>query len=154
VNAEKTVYRNYQKLTLQESPGDVPAGSIPRTKEIILLHDLIDQRVRVIWWRSQGIYTNNFESSLNRANGFPVFSTYVEANHLSRKSDANAATNLTDEDKEEIRRLSRDPQIARRIVRSIAPSIHGTTTSKPASRSRCSGAKKSLSRARPSFAAT
>jgi DNA replicative helicase MCM subunit Mcm2 (Cdc46/Mcm family) len=43
VNAEKTVYRNYQKFTLQESPGDVPAGRIPRTKEIILLHDLIDQ---------------------------------------------------------------------------------------------------------------
>jgi DNA replication licensing factor MCM2 len=125
VNAEKTVYRNYQKLTLQESPGDVPAGRIPRTKEIILLHDLIDQARPGDLVEITGIYTNNFESSLNRANGFPVFSTYVEANHLSRKSDANAATNLTDEDKEEIRRLSRDPQIARRIVRSIAPSIHG-----------------------------
>ena len=125
VNAEKTVYRNYQKLTLQESPGDVPAGRIPRTKEIILLHDLIDQARPGDLVEITGVYTNNFESSLNRANGFPVFSTYVEANHLSRKSDANAATNLTDEDKEEIRRLSRDPQIARRIVRSIAPSIHG-----------------------------
>ena len=125
VNAEKTVYRNYQKLTLQESPGDVPAGRIPRTKEIILLHDLIDQARPGDLVEITGIYTNNFESSLNRANGFPVFSTYVEANHLSRKSDANAATSLTDEDKEEIRRLSRDPQIARRIVRSIAPSIHG-----------------------------
>ena len=30
VNAEKTVYRNYQKMTLQESPGEVPAGRIPR----------------------------------------------------------------------------------------------------------------------------
>ena len=125
VNAEKTVYRNYQKMTLQESPGEVPAGRIPRSKEIILLHDLIDQARPGDEVEITGIYTNNFESSLNRANGFPVFSTYVEANHLSRKGDVNAATNLTDEDKEEIRRLARDPQIARRIVKSIAPSIHG-----------------------------
>jgi hypothetical protein len=38
----KTIYRNYQKLTLQESPGIVPAGRLPRYKEVILLNDLID----------------------------------------------------------------------------------------------------------------
>jgi DNA replicative helicase MCM subunit Mcm2 (Cdc46/Mcm family) len=38
----QTIYRNYQKLTLQESPGTVPAGRLPRYKEIILLDDLID----------------------------------------------------------------------------------------------------------------
>lgn len=36
------MYQNYQKLTLQESPGTVPAGRLPRQKEVILLHDLID----------------------------------------------------------------------------------------------------------------
>lgn len=38
----QTIYRNYQKLTLQESPGKVPAGRLPRYKEVILLNDLID----------------------------------------------------------------------------------------------------------------
>lgn len=38
----ETIYRNYQKLTLQESPGTVPAGRLPRHKEVILLYDLID----------------------------------------------------------------------------------------------------------------
>ena len=38
----KTIYRNYQKLTLQESPGIVRAGRLPRYKEVILLNDLID----------------------------------------------------------------------------------------------------------------
>ena len=42
VNVAQTIYRNYQKLTLQESPGSVPAGRLPRHKEVILLHDLID----------------------------------------------------------------------------------------------------------------
>ena len=38
----QTVYRNYQKMTLQESPGSVPAGRLPRHREVILLWDLID----------------------------------------------------------------------------------------------------------------
>ena len=42
VNVRETVYRNYQKVTLQESPGSVPAGRLPRSKEVILLHDLVD----------------------------------------------------------------------------------------------------------------
>lgn len=27
INAEQTIYRNYQKITLQESPGSVPPGN-------------------------------------------------------------------------------------------------------------------------------
>jgi DNA replication licensing factor MCM2 len=42
LNSEQTVYRNFQKLTLQESPGTVPAGRVPRHKEVILLADLVD----------------------------------------------------------------------------------------------------------------
>lgn len=42
VNLTQTVYRNYQRMTLQESPGSIPAGRLPRHKEIILLWDLID----------------------------------------------------------------------------------------------------------------
>jgi DNA replication licensing factor MCM2 len=39
---KQTVYRNYQKMTLQESPGSVPAGRLPRHREVVLLWDLID----------------------------------------------------------------------------------------------------------------
>lgn len=55
INVEQTIYRNYQKITLQESPGSVPAGRLPRYKDVILLHDLIDQArpgeeiVSVLW---------------------------------------------------------------------------------------------------------
>lgn len=40
---QETIYRNYQKITLQESPGSVPAGRLPRHKEVVLLFDLIDK---------------------------------------------------------------------------------------------------------------
>lgn len=37
INQEQTVYRNYQKMTLQETPGTVPPGRLPRYKDVILL---------------------------------------------------------------------------------------------------------------------
>ncbi|CAG8734094.1 10780_t:CDS:2, partial [Acaulospora colombiana] len=43
---KETLYSDYQKITLQESPGMVPAGRLPRHREIILLGDLIDYAKR------------------------------------------------------------------------------------------------------------
>ncbi|KAJ4826063.1 MCM DNA helicase complex subunit [Turnera subulata] len=125
VNIEQTVYRNYQKLTLQESPGIVPAGRLPRHKEVILLNDLIDcarpgEEIEVT-----GIYTNNFDLSLNTKNGFPVFATVIEANYITKKQDLFSAYKLTQEDKDQIDKLSKDPRIGERIIKSIAPSIYG-----------------------------
>ena len=42
INMEQTVYANYQRITLQESPGKVPAGRLPRSKDVILTGDLCD----------------------------------------------------------------------------------------------------------------
>lgn len=72
-----------------------------------------------------GIYRNNFDASLNSKNGFPVFSTIIEANHVNKKEDLFAAFRLTEEDEKEIRLLARDDRIRKRIIKSIAPSIYG-----------------------------
>jgi len=72
-----------------------------------------------------GIYRNNFDASLNSKNGFPVFSTVIEANHINKKEDLFAAFRLTEDDEKEIRALGRDERIAKRIIKSIAPSIYG-----------------------------
>jgi DNA replication licensing factor MCM2 len=55
-------------------------GRLPRTKDVILLADMIDcaspgEEIEVI-----GIYRNNFDAALNTKNGFPVFATIIEAN--------------------------------------------------------------------------
>lgn len=62
-----------------------------------------------------GIYTNNFDLSLNTKNGFPVFATVVEANHVTKKQDLFSAYKLTQEDKEEIEKLAKDPRIGERV---------------------------------------
>ncbi|GAA5984728.1 hypothetical protein JCM10908_003476 [Rhodotorula pacifica] len=125
VNSEQTVYRNYQKLTLQESPGSVPAGRLPRHREVILLWDLIDSAKPGDEIEVTGIYRNNFDTSLNVKNGFPVFSTVLEANHVNKKEDLFASFRLTEEDEHAIRELARDERIGKRIIKSMAPSIYG-----------------------------
>lgn len=125
VNSDNTVYRNFQRMTLQESPGSVPAGRLPRHREVILLWDLIDSAKPGDEIEVTGIYLNNFDAALNTKNGFPVFSTVIEANHINKKEDLFATTRLTEEDARAIRALARDERIGKRIVKSIAPSIYG-----------------------------
>jgi DNA replication licensing factor MCM2 len=119
------VYRNFQKITLQESPGTVPAGRLPRSKEVVMLNDLIDSVRPGEEIEVTGILKNNFDAQLNAKNGFPVFATVIEANHIYKKSDVAGTMHLTEEDRNEIVKLSRDPKIGQRIIRSIAPSIYG-----------------------------
>jgi DNA replication licensing factor MCM2 len=132
LNSEKTVYRNYQKLTLQESPGTVPAGRLPRHREVILLWDLIDRAKPGEEVEVTGVYRNNYDAQLNNRNGFPVFATILEANNIIKSHDQLAGFRLTEEDEQQIRALSRDPQIVDKIIHSIAPSIYGHTDIKTA----------------------
>ncbi|KAF7664250.1 hypothetical protein LDENG_00182550 [Lucifuga dentata] len=115
INMEETVYQNYQRITIQESPGKVAAGRLPRSKDAILLADL----------ELTGIYHNNYDGSLNMANGFPVFATVILANHITRRDQGVAVAELTDEDVKAIVALSKDERIGERIFVSMAPSIYG-----------------------------
>lgn len=130
INMEQTLYRNYQKLTLQESPGRIPAGRIPRSKDCILLSDLCDICKPGDEIEVTGIYTNNYDGSLNTEHGFPVFATVIMANHISVKDSKQVVQSLTDEDISVIQKLSKDPRISERIIHSIAPSIYGHETIK------------------------
>ena len=43
------------------------------------------------------IYTNTYDAGLNVRNGFPVFSTSMEAQWVARNEDLYSAFKLTDE---------------------------------------------------------
>ncbi|CDW53724.1 DNA replication licensing factor mcm2 [Trichuris trichiura] len=125
VNTEETIYQNYQCVTVQESPNKVAAGRIPRSKDCILLADLCDTCKPGDEIELSGIYTHNYDGSLNAKHGFPVFATVIIANYISKREDKVAVSSLTDDDVDEIMRLSTDPNITDRIFASIAPSIYG-----------------------------
>lgn len=125
LNVERTIYRNYQKLVIQESPGTVPPGRLPRQKEVVLLGDLIDTARPGEEIEVTGTYTNNYDMLNTKHNGFPVFSTMIEANAVHKRNEQFAVHKLTDEEVSQIRRLAQDPSITQRIIDSIAPSIYG-----------------------------
>lgn len=133
INGEKTVYRNYQRITLQEAPGTVPAGRLPRHREVILLSELVDVAKPGEEVEVTGIYKNNYDGGLNAKNGFPVFATIIEANSVKRR-EGNLANSdeegldvfgWTEQEEREFRKLSRDRGIIDKIISSIAPSIYG-----------------------------
>lgn len=131
MNSEKTLYRNYQRVTLQEAPGTVPAGRLPRHREVILLSDLVDVAKPGEEIEVTGIYKNNYDGNLNAKNGFPVFATIIEANSIRRKESSafmggNNLVNIwTEEEEREFRKLSRERGLIDKIISSMAPSIYG-----------------------------
>ncbi|RNA02460.1 DNA replication licensing factor mcm2, partial [Brachionus plicatilis] len=125
INMEQTIYSNYQRITIQESPGKVPAGRLPRSKDAILAGDLCDSCKPGDEVDITGIYYNNYDGSLNTQNGFPVFATVLQANFITKKEDKLSFNTLSDEDVKAVVELSKDEKIANRIFASIAPSIYG-----------------------------
>jgi len=125
INSTRSRYRNYQRINLQERPGSIPPGRVPRTKEVVFLDDLVDcarpgEEVEIT-----GVFCHSYDSLLTQRSGFPVFQTYISANHVRKKEDASSAANLSESDRKEILELARDTNIGKRIVQSIAPSIYG-----------------------------
>ena len=127
VNSAETVYQNFQKITVQEAPGSVPAGRLPRQKDVVLRHDLIDAARPGELVDVTGVYAHAYDVSLNARHGFPVFTTLLEANHVVRREDEAGAggVRLTDDDRAECERLARDPRIGARVAAAVAPSIYG-----------------------------
>lgn len=124
INSQQTLYRNYQRITIQESPGTVPPGRVPRTKEVILTNDLKDVAKPGELVDVTGVYLNSFDAFLNTKHGFPVFTTMIEANYLAKPREIEQE-NLTEEDLKAIQDLAKDPMVGKRIIKSIAPSIFG-----------------------------
>jgi len=88
-------------------------------RPITVEHYILQVLTFCIWYgifqEVTGIYVNSFCSALNSKNGFPVFATVVEANYVQKKQDLFAAYKLTDEDKADIQKLSKDPRIGQRV---------------------------------------
>jgi DNA replicative helicase MCM subunit Mcm2 (Cdc46/Mcm family) len=62
----------------------VSAGRLPRAKDAILMGDLCDTCRPGDEIELTGIYSNQYDVSLNTKQGFPVFTTVIIANHVLR----------------------------------------------------------------------
>lgn len=125
VNMSLTEYRNHQSIVLQEPPGKVPPGRLPRSLEVVLTYDLIDTAKPGDNVHVTGVYKNNFDPLLNSRQGFPVFTTVLHANHVSRNTADVSHFRLPDHEKRKLVELARHPMLKKKLLRSVAPSIHG-----------------------------
>jgi len=124
VDKERTLYRNFQSINLQESPGKVEPGKMPRSKPVVLSGDLVDTVRPGDELTLTGIYKCIFDVNANARHCFPVYQTQIEAVHTRRKGDL-LLMQITDEEVQKIRELARSPNIRERLIHSIAPSIYG-----------------------------
>lgn len=118
--SSETVYKDLQRLTIQEVPGTVPFGRLPRQKEVHLFYDLIDIAKPGDEVEITGIYKNVFSNQMILKNSFPIFSTVIEAINVEKKEDEVFVADI-----KEILKLSKHPQIKNIIINSIAPYIYG-----------------------------
>ena len=125
-----SVYKDHQKFSVQELPEKAPAGQLPRSVDVIVENDLVDQckpgdRVQIIGTfrclpSKQGGYTNG------------TFRTVLLANNVKLLSK-ETSPNISAEDVQKCRTFSRQKHnVFEVLARSLAPSIHGHTFIKKA----------------------
>eukprot|EP00408_Alexandrium_pacificum_P029516 CAMPEP_0171291968 /NCGR_PEP_ID=MMETSP0790-20130122/71920_1 /TAXON_ID=2925 /ORGANISM="Alexandrium catenella, Strain OF101" /LENGTH=891 /DNA_ID=CAMNT_0011761697 /DNA_START=66 /DNA_END=2742 /DNA_ORIENTATION=+ len=124
VDRQKTLYQNFQKVTLQESPSSVEPGKMPRSKEVILTGDQVDTVRPGDELYLTGVYKCRHDAATNARTCFPVYRTLIEAVHVHRKGDVNFMQ-ITDDQQQEILALAKEPNIRERFIASMAPSIYG-----------------------------
>lgn len=122
---EESEFIDWQKLVIQEKPEEIPGGQIPRSIEIVLTGDIVDiarpgDRVMIT-----GILKVTPLSFIEARGSRTIFNFYIDANYVEIQHKVLEEIEITKEDEEKIRELSRDPWVRERIIASIAPGIYG-----------------------------
>ncbi|KAK0233269.1 MCM2/3/5 family-domain-containing protein [Armillaria fumosa] len=117
------VFRDHQRISIQEMPERAPAGQLPRSTDIILDDDLVDKckpgdRIQLVGvYRSVGGGSSGAFKSLILANNINLLSSKV--------GGGIAQTPLTDTDIRQINQLAKKSNIFKELSESLAPSICG-----------------------------
>jgi replicative DNA helicase Mcm len=121
---DESVYRDWQKIRIQELPEQLPAGQMPRYIECILLDDLVDvvrpgDRV-VVTGISKALQDYGKRGKLT------TFNPYLFVNFIEKtEKGAMGEIELTDEEIEEIKEMSKSPTIFEDLSSIIASVIRG-----------------------------
>jgi replicative DNA helicase Mcm len=119
---DKSVYVDWQEITLQERPEDVPGGQMPRSVTVELTEDLVDMARPGDLVTVVGIVRPSPAGGNDKA---PYFELKIEANSLRVSEKALEEVAITRDDEERILELSKDPWIREKIIASVAPTIYG-----------------------------
>ncbi len=125
-----------QSLTIEESSENLSGGEQPKRMTIFLKEDLVDpkmekrttpgSRVRVVGILKEIAISSSSGAVLTR------FDLAVEANNVVPLDESYEDIMISEEDERVIRELAADPEILKKMIKSIAPSIWGNENVKKA----------------------
>ncbi|KAJ3027126.1 minichromosome maintenance protein 5 [Rhizophlyctis rosea] len=132
---DKSKFVDQQTLKLQETPGMVPVGELPR--HVLLSADryLANKVVPGTRVTVTGIFSIFTQSKVGAAaNAIAVRSPYLRVVGMQADVDSNAqgARNFTEEEEEEFQEMARRENFYEEFAASIAPSIYGALDIKKA----------------------
>ncbi len=115
---------DWQRISIQELPEELPAGRIPRAVQAIITHDLVDRvrpgdRVKIM-----GVFKSIAQRNA-RGSGSLIFRTLIDVNHVESSEQEDKDLYPNDEEMKQIKELAAEPFAQRKIARAIAPSIWG-----------------------------
>jgi replicative DNA helicase Mcm len=122
---EESTFIDSQDLRLQEKPEDLPPGQLPRTLAVKLVGDDIVDVARPGDHVSVVGIVRAFAPSLMGMGKLRTFILQLDANSIGVLGKEPETSPPTPEEEEKIRALSQDPNVHKKILQSIAPSIFG-----------------------------
>jgi len=122
--SKKSDFIDWQKITIQETPEELPAGRIPRSVDGILIKDLVDKvrpgdRIKIM-----GAFKSLPQKNA-KGEGSLIFRTFIDVNSIKSSDKEDKDFYPTPEELKQIKELAAEPYIQRKIARSIASSIYG-----------------------------
>jgi replicative DNA helicase Mcm len=121
---QKSQFKDWQKVRIQESPEELPPGQMPRSVDVILEGDIVDISRPGDLVKVTGILQTSPDFS-RRGGKLATFNIFIEANGVEISEKEYEQLQISEEDIKRIEELSQHSQVHERIQASIAPSIQG-----------------------------
>jgi replicative DNA helicase Mcm len=122
---DDSLFIDSQDLRLQERPEDLPPGQLPRTLAVKLIGSEVVDVARPGDHVSIVGIVHAFAPSRPGIGKLRTFILQLDANSIQVMGKEPETTVATKEEEEKILALGRDPQVHKKLVSSIAPSIFG-----------------------------
>jgi replicative DNA helicase Mcm len=126
---QKSVFIDWQRVRIQESPEELPPGQMPRSVDVTLRGDIVDLSRPGDMVKVTGILQTSPDFS-RRGGRLATFNVFIDANGVEISEKEYEQLEITEQDEKKIKELSEDPYVHQRIFSSIAPSIYGHETIK------------------------
>ncbi len=125
-----------QGLTLEEAPEELEGGEQPKRMNVFLKNDLVSPMSEKRTNPGSKIILNGVIKEVPiilRTGGQSTrFDLLIEANCIEQVAEDYSDINISKEELEQIKELSRDQNVYRKLTNSIAPNIYGHTEIKEA----------------------